>query len=174
LDERLEVLEDNYSRTSDWVYEPKLHQRELIAECMIVLLLFAEALVRCSILWCATKTNASRRKRRKAWPWGSVRPVKKGEAFEDRLRMRAPLSCGLAGFGGARHFDWPLHLRNEMISTAAPADQIRKIGNLCNWDNLNFDEMSGAEKHAREAPRVVPRSVGLGQLRGAAIGERMG
>src|SRR5580658_6732807 len=44
LDERLEVLEDNYERISDRMYELKLHRRELIAEWMIVLLLFAEAL----------------------------------------------------------------------------------------------------------------------------------
>jgi hypothetical protein len=44
LDERLEVLEDNYQRISDRMYELKLHRRELIAEWMIVLLLFAEAL----------------------------------------------------------------------------------------------------------------------------------
>jgi hypothetical protein len=43
LDERLEVLEDNYERISDRMYELKLHRRELIAEWMIVLLLFAEA-----------------------------------------------------------------------------------------------------------------------------------
>jgi hypothetical protein len=45
----------------------------------------------------------------------------------------------------------PLHVRNEMISTAARADEIRKIGNVCDWDNLDWDEMSGAERHAREA-----------------------
>ena len=40
----------------------------------------------------------------------------------------------------------PLHVRNEMISTAAHADEIRKTGNVCNWDNLDWDEMSSAEK----------------------------
>ena len=45
----------------------------------------------------------------------------------------------------------PLHVRNEMISTAAHADEIRKIGNVCNWDNLDWDEMSSAEKQAWEA-----------------------
>ena len=45
----------------------------------------------------------------------------------------------------------PLHVRNEMISTAAHADEIRKIGNVCDWDNLDWDEMSGAEKRAWEA-----------------------
>jgi hypothetical protein len=44
----------------------------------------------------------------------------------------------------------PLH-RDEMISTAAHADEIRKIGNVCNWDNLDWDELSGAEKQAWEA-----------------------
>ena len=43
LDERLEVLEDNYQRISDRMYEMKLHRRELFAESLIVLLLFAEA-----------------------------------------------------------------------------------------------------------------------------------
>jgi hypothetical protein len=45
----------------------------------------------------------------------------------------------------------PLHMRNEMISTAAHADEIRRIGNVCNWDNLDWDEMSGAEQRAWEA-----------------------
>ena len=45
----------------------------------------------------------------------------------------------------------PLHVRNEIISTAAHADEIRKLGNVCDWDNLDWDEMSGAEKHAWEA-----------------------
>ena len=45
----------------------------------------------------------------------------------------------------------PLHVRIEMFSTAAHADEIRKIGNVCNWDNLDWDEMSGAERHAWEA-----------------------
>jgi hypothetical protein len=44
LDERLEVLEDNYEGISDRMHELKLHRRELIAEWMIVLLLCAEAL----------------------------------------------------------------------------------------------------------------------------------
>jgi hypothetical protein len=44
LDERREVLEDNYQRISDRMYELKLHRRELIAESLIVLLLFAEAM----------------------------------------------------------------------------------------------------------------------------------
>jgi len=43
LDERLEVLEDNYQRISDRMYELKLHRRELIAEWMIALLLLVEA-----------------------------------------------------------------------------------------------------------------------------------
>jgi hypothetical protein len=42
------------------------------------------------------------------------------------------------------------HVRNEMILTAAYADQIRQIGNVCNWDNLDWDEMSNAEKQAWE------------------------
>jgi hypothetical protein len=45
----------------------------------------------------------------------------------------------------------PLHVRNEMLSTAAQADEIRKMGNVCDWDNLDWEEMSGAEKHAWEA-----------------------
>ena len=45
----------------------------------------------------------------------------------------------------------PLHVRNEMISTAAHADEIRKIENVCNWDSLDWDEMSSAEKQAWEA-----------------------
>jgi len=45
----------------------------------------------------------------------------------------------------------PPQVRSEMISTAAYADEIRKIGNVCNWDNLDWDEMSGAERHAWEA-----------------------
>jgi hypothetical protein len=45
----------------------------------------------------------------------------------------------------------PLHVRSDMISTAAHADEIRKIGNVCNWDNLDWDEMSGSEKLAWEA-----------------------
>jgi hypothetical protein len=44
----------------------------------------------------------------------------------------------------------PLHVRSDMISTAAHADEIRKIGNVCNWDNLDWDEMSSAERHAWE------------------------
>ncbi len=53
------------------------------------------------------------------------------------------------GFGYARRADavtlvlaelviltGPLHLRNEMISTAAHADEIRKIRNVCDWDSL--------------------------------------
>jgi len=44
----------------------------------------------------------------------------------------------------------PLHMGSDMISTAARADEIRKIGNVCNWDNLDWDEMSGAEKRAWE------------------------
>ena len=44
----------------------------------------------------------------------------------------------------------PLHVREQIISTAAQADEIRKIGNVCNWDNLDWDEMSGAEKRAWE------------------------
>jgi len=43
LDERLEVLEDNYQRISDRMYEAKLHRRELVAEWMIALLLLVEA-----------------------------------------------------------------------------------------------------------------------------------
>jgi hypothetical protein len=42
----------------------------------------------------------------------------------------------------------PLHARNDMISTAAQADEIRKIGNVCNWESLDWDEMSSAEKQA--------------------------
>jgi hypothetical protein len=44
----------------------------------------------------------------------------------------------------------PLHVRNEMISTAAHAFEIRKIGNVCNWDSLDWDEMSSDEKSAWE------------------------
>jgi hypothetical protein len=44
----------------------------------------------------------------------------------------------------------PPHVRNEMISTAAHADEIRKVGNVCDWDNLDWDELSGAEKRAWE------------------------
>ena len=57
----------------------------------------------------------------------------------------------------------PLHVRNEMISTAAQADEIRKIGNVCNWDNLDWEEMSSDGKARLGSSRVVPRSVGLGQ-----------
>jgi hypothetical protein len=45
----------------------------------------------------------------------------------------------------------PLHVQNEMITTAAHADEIRRIGNVCNWDNLDWDEMSSSEKRAWEA-----------------------
>jgi hypothetical protein len=45
----------------------------------------------------------------------------------------------------------PLHVRNEIISTAAHADEIRKMGNVCDWDKLDWDEMSGTEKRAWEA-----------------------
>jgi hypothetical protein len=34
----------------------------------------------------------------------------------------------------------PLHVRNEIISTAAHAFEIRKIGIVCDWDNLDWDE----------------------------------
>jgi hypothetical protein len=44
----------------------------------------------------------------------------------------------------------PLHVRDPMISTAAQADEIRKIGNVCDWDNVDWDEMSSAEKRAWE------------------------
>jgi hypothetical protein len=45
----------------------------------------------------------------------------------------------------------PLHVRNEILSTAAHADEIRKMGYVCDWDKLDWEEMSGAEKHAWEA-----------------------
>jgi hypothetical protein len=63
-------------------------------------------------------------------------------------RRAAAATLALAGFVILND---PLHMRNEMISTAAHADEIRRIGNVCNWDNLDWDEMSGMEKQAWEA-----------------------
>ena len=55
------------------------------------------------------------------------------------------------GLAGLVILTGPLHVRSEMILTAAHADEIRKMGNVCDWDNLDWDEMSSAEKHAWEA-----------------------
>ena len=63
-------------------------------------------------------------------------------------RRAAAASLALAG---VVILTGPLHVRNEMISTAAQADEIRKMGNVCDWDNLDWEEMSSAEKHAWEA-----------------------
>jgi hypothetical protein len=70
--------------------------------------------------------------------------VKIGFRYARRASAAALAFAGLVILAG------PLHVRNELISTEAHADEIRKIGNVCNWDNLDWDEMSGAEKQAWE------------------------
>jgi hypothetical protein len=71
--------------------------------------------------------------------------MKTGFGSARRAAAAALALAGLAILTG------PLHLRNEMISTTAHAVEIRKIGNVCNWDNLDWDEMSSDEKSAWEA-----------------------
>ena len=78
LDERLEVLENNYQRISDRMYELKLHRRELIAEWMIVLLLFAEALALLYPLWRRDKTNVGGQIRKARPEVGAVGGCKEG------------------------------------------------------------------------------------------------
>ena len=60
-------------------------------------------------------------------------------------------ATGTLALAGLVILTGPLHVRNDMISTAAHAFEVRKIGNVCNWDNLDWDEMSNDEKSAWEA-----------------------
>ena len=68
-------------------------------------------------------------------------------------RRAAAATLGLAGLV---ILTGPLHVRSEMILTAAHADEIRKMGNVCDWDNLDWDEMSSAGKARLGSSQVVP------------------
>jgi hypothetical protein len=60
-------------------------------------------------------------------------------------RPAAAATLALAGFVVLTA---ALHVGNEMISTAAHAFEIRTIGNVCNWNDLDWDELSSDEKRA--------------------------
>lgn len=70
--------------------------------------------------------------------------MKTGFGYARRAAAVTLALTGLAVLSGQPHAP------SAMISTAAQADEIRKIGNVCNWDSLDWDEMSGAERRAWE------------------------
>lgn len=74
------------------------------------------------------------------------------EELEGTMKIGAGYGCrtaaatlALVGLAIATH---PMHEGNLMIPSAAYADTIRSVANICDWATLGWDQLSDAERQA--------------------------